>query len=103
MTENMKRKKASAAGFRPAHQHTSNSQEGTEHWTSEQEGAATDHEVGDAAEHQAREGPQREDVRQDLAQEVDRDAVVAADVLVTDGTQRYKTKTQGEKKKDLKF
>lgn len=55
------------------------------HSLSRQNGAATNHEVGDAAEHQARERPQREDVRQDLAQEIDRNPVVATDVLVSDG------------------
>lgn len=50
----------------------------------------TNHEVGDAAEHQAREGPQREYVRQDLTQEVDRNPVVATDVLVTNDKHKDK-------------
>lgn len=89
----MKRKKASAVGFRPARMHTRVNLQ----WVTNkalvvkgEESAATDHEVGDTAEHQARERPQREDVRQDLAQEVDRDPVVATDVLVTDSKHKEK-------------
>lgn len=44
----------------------------------------TDHEVRHAAEDDGGDGPQRDDVRQDLAQEVHGQPVVTADVLVTD-------------------
>lgn len=43
----------------------------------------TDHEVGDAGEDDGRDGPQRDDVRQDLTQEVDGHPVVTADVFMT--------------------
>ena len=45
----------------------------------------TDHEVGDHAEDGRSDGAHDEDVRQDFAQEVHRDSVVAADVLVPIG------------------
>lgn len=45
----------------------------------------TDHEVRHTGENKGGDGPQRDDVRQDLGQEVDRHSVVTADVLVTDG------------------
>lgn len=48
----------------------------------------TDHEVRHTGENKGGDGPQRDDVRQDLGQEVDRHSVVTADVLVTDGRQK---------------
>lgn len=48
----------------------------------------TDHEVRHTGEDKGGDGPQRDDVRQDLGQEVDRHSVVTADVLVTDGRQK---------------
>lgn len=58
------------------------------HLLSKQTREATDHEVGDTGEHHGGKGPQCEDVRQDLRQEVDRQPVVAADVLMTDEKQK---------------
>lgn len=48
---------------------------------------STDHEVRHAAEDERGDGPQREDVRQDLGQEVDGHSVVTTDVLVTEDRQ----------------
>lgn len=54
------------------------------HLLSKQTREATDHEVCNTGEHHGGKGPQCEDVRQDLRQEVDREPVVAADVLMTE-------------------
>lgn len=43
----------------------------------------TNHEVRHTAEDDGGDGPQCDDVRQDLRQEVDRQSVVTADVLVS--------------------
>lgn len=51
----------------------------------------TDHEVRHAAEDDGGDGAQREDVRQDLRQEVHRQSVVATDVLVPEGTTGHMT------------
>lgn len=46
----------------------------------------TDHEVRHAAEDDGWDGAQSQDIRQDLGQEVHRDSVVSADVLVPEDT-----------------
>lgn len=43
----------------------------------------TDHVVGNAGEDDGGDGPQSDDVRQDLRQEVDRESVVTADVFMS--------------------
>lgn len=96
-------KKASAVGFRPEHRniikeissHPLKSQP-VKRQKCHKTSAAwlcvcllhTDHEVRYAGEDDGRDGPQREDVRQDLGQEVHRQSVVTADGLVTDETQK---------------
>lgn len=44
----------------------------------------TNHEVRHTAEDHGGDGPQRDDIRQDLRQEVDWYSVVTADILMTD-------------------
>ncbi len=46
----------------------------------------TDHPVHHAAEDDARDGAQKQDIRQDLGQEVHRHSVVSTDVLVPEDT-----------------
>lgn len=106
-TVNMKMKKAPAVGFSPAQEHGDQNEivisrllstakkkkEGKERRTSAKTGEGkktssnsnvlpTDHEVGDAGEDDGRDGPQGDDVGQHLSQEVDRESVVTADILM---------------------
>ncbi len=87
--ENMKMKNASADAFRPA-QETQTHQNACS--TSNMNDVMmmrvclTDHPVHHAAEDDARDGAQKQDVRQDLGQEVHRDSVVSTDVLVPEDT-----------------
>ena len=94
----MKKKKASTVGFRPAHRHThthTHTNVNSQFLITITHDIChilclppTDHEVRHTGEDDGGDGPQRDDVRQDLGQEVDRHSVVTADVLMTDGRQR---------------
>lgn len=61
----------------------------------------TDHEVRHAAEGHGGDGPQRDDVRQDLGQEVHGHPVVPADVLVADGAKTHGALTSGGEENQL--
>ncbi len=68
------------------HQTACSISEEHEWWDEDEDVCLTDHPVHHAAEDDGRDCTQKQDVRQDLGQEVHRDSVVSADVLVPEDT-----------------